>query len=200
MKDLILYSYALLTHILPFLALLFLRSRKQPLSRPGAYVLPVLFGFYVTLVFHVTGAGTLWDGLRQDRWFTRINPYPFANDIDPVGYALNVVMLMPFGFFLPLLCPDFRRPGRVVGAGFCFSLLIELSQILSARGTDIDDLILNTLGALLGYLFYTLCARFPLVRSADFRNRELLLWTGAVFLGRFFLCNYLWMVRLLYGF
>lgn len=202
MYDLLFYAYGLVTHLLPFLAVLLLWKREKPLSSPVRYAMPIVFAFYVTAVFHITGAGTLYEGLRlkPENFFTRINPYPFANEIDPVGYALNVVMLMPFGFLLPLMCPDLRKLYRVALSGFGFSLLIELSQILSLRGTDIDDLILNTLGAALGYLMFRLWAWFFGSRPKGFSGTEAAVWVLTIFLGRFLLYNYLGLIHLVYGF
>lgn len=202
MNDLLFYLYGLITHIAPFLAVLLLWKREKPLSSPLRYVMPIAFAFYVTAVFHITGAGTLYEGLRMrpENFFTRINPYPFANDIDPVGYALNVVMLMPFGFLLPLMCPGLRKLHRVTAAGFGFSLLIELSQILSLRGTDVDDLILNTLGAAAGFLLFKLWECLFGSRPRGFSAAEAAVWVLAVFLGRFLLYNYLGLINLVYGF
>ena len=43
---------------------------------------------------------------------------------------------------------------KVLLFGFCLSLVIEISQIFTFRLTDINDLITNTLGTLIGYLVY----------------------------------------------
>jgi glycopeptide antibiotics resistance protein len=66
----------------------------------------------------------------------------------------NIFMFMPVGFGVPLLW-HFRRP---LVAGSCwtmaFSVFIELFQFMTPRVTDVDDVILNTLGGLLGALVY----------------------------------------------
>lgn len=74
----------------------------------------------------------------------------------------NIVMFIPLGFFIPLLWKKARRTITVLAYGFGLSLLIEALQFLINRGTDIDDLILNIFGAILGYIFYTIFSRlFP---------------------------------------
>lgn len=46
--------------------------------------------------------------------------------------------------------------------GFGVSLFIEATQLILPRGTDVDDLLLNTFGTLLGYaLFALIRKRFP---------------------------------------
>lgn len=66
----------------------------------------------------------------------------------------NIVMFVPFGFFLPLLWDKARRFFIVAAGGLTLSLLIECLQFFISRGTDIDDLLLNTAGTMLGYLLY----------------------------------------------
>ena len=66
----------------------------------------------------------------------------------------NIIMFIPMGFLLPLLWRRYQKIGRTLFAGILISFLIEFSQLFSARGTDVDDIILNTCGALLGYLTF----------------------------------------------
>lgn len=67
----------------------------------------------------------------------------------------NIVMFMPLGFFPPLLWRG--KPLRqAIQSAFSVSLLIELLQIPLGRGTDVDDLLLNTLGGALGYAVFVL--------------------------------------------
>ena len=74
----------------------------------------------------------------------------------------NTVLLLPMGIFLPLIWSKFRRAGKVTLFAFLFSLTIEVLQLLSCylgnmgRAFDIDDILLNTLGAFIGITLYTL--------------------------------------------
>lgn len=69
-----------------------------------------------------------------------------------INFLGNIIMFMPIGFFIPLLweIPD----KKIIIVGFLFSLFIEVCQLFLNRGTDVDDLILNTLGTILGLLVY----------------------------------------------
>ena len=60
-------------------------------------------------------------------------------------------MFLPFGFFPALL---FRNFGwrRALLTGVCVTAFIEVTQLLVGRAFDIDDLMLNTLGAFCGFL------------------------------------------------
>lgn len=68
-----------------------------------------------------------------------------------INFWGNIVMFLPIGLFPTLLWRRVRW-WQVTLAGFCLSLTIELLQIPIHRGTDIDDLWLNTLGAFVGWL------------------------------------------------
>lgn len=67
----------------------------------------------------------------------------------------NVAVFMPFGYLLPMVSSSKKTGFLVLCYAFFFSLFIELFQLFSAFGAfDVDDLILNSAGALLGYLIY----------------------------------------------
>lgn len=75
-----------------------------------------------------------------------------------INFVGNIVMFVPIGFFPALLW----RGGKLWKAGLCglgLSCFIEVCQIPIQRGTDIDDLWLNTLGALAGYGLWRLAKR-----------------------------------------
>ena len=62
----------------------------------------------------------------------------------------NIAVFLPAGFFAGLFSEK-PRWWKAVLCSFALSLFIELGQIFVWRGTDVDDLILNTIGGLLGY-------------------------------------------------
>ena len=69
---------------------------------------------------------------------------------------LNILMMVPFGFFLPMVRD--KSPLSIISAGFLLSLTIEILQPLLSqyRAADITDLITNTVGTALGYILYRL--------------------------------------------
>ena len=65
---------------------------------------------------------------------------------------LNVAMFLPLGVLLPLSVKRFQQWYWMLAVGAGMSLVIEgLQHILSRGQADVDDLICNTLGAMLGY-------------------------------------------------
>jgi glycopeptide antibiotics resistance protein len=77
----------------------------------------------------------------------------------------NIAIFLPIGFFIALL---WRKPRwwKSLFAGFATSFVIEFVQFFIGRSTDIDDIILNSAGALVGFwLFWLLRAVAPNVTA-----------------------------------
>ena len=67
----------------------------------------------------------------------------------------NVVAFIPFGIFLPILTNNRLKFFQVTVFTFALTLAIEMIQLMSRVGIfDVDDMILNTLGGIIGYLLF----------------------------------------------
>lgn len=67
----------------------------------------------------------------------------------------NVICFMPLGFVLPILSNKNRNIFKVTFICLLCSATVEFTQLISKLGScDIDDVILNTLGGILGYLCF----------------------------------------------
>ena len=65
---------------------------------------------------------------------------------------------MPMGFVLPIITNRNWGIIKVTVMTFLASLFVEVLQLVSKLGScDVDDLILNTLGGILGYLLFVIC-------------------------------------------
>ena len=115
----------------------------------GRYVLSGLFVLYLCEMFDVVGI----PAIQYIRWEPNISLIPFSDETGWLGVqrVLNAVMFAPFGFLLPVLWCKCRKWKVTVLAGFLLSLTIEILQMFCFRATDVDDLIMNTLGAGFGY-------------------------------------------------
>ena len=69
--------------------------------------------------------------------------------------AGNVALFVPLGWLLPMTWAYLRSPRRIVLVGAACSLLIEVAQVaIPGRTPAVDDILLNTLGALLGAVMF----------------------------------------------
>ena len=92
----------------------------------------------------------------------RINVIPFANLLDYpeirdvlINVIGNTTMFIPLGIVWPIVYKDLNTHKKVIFAGVGCSSCIEILQLpFYDRVTDVDDLILNSLGFIVGYMLY----------------------------------------------
>jgi len=132
------------------------------------------FFVYIFAVLQLTGYFILFREISSQDWWDKMNHRieihdhvnfePFKTigiyktfDKQIVG---NFVMLLPLGIFLPLIYIRLRKAYNffaILLISFFVSVGIELLQLATSyRSTDIDDVILNTIGACTGFLIYQL--------------------------------------------
>lgn len=144
-----------------YLILMLIKIKKQGLKfNPYQYVTLLTIGIYMISVIALTTFPieiNLGFYKNQSPWYSRINPIPILT-IDLPTFVLNIIMLIPFGVYLWLLVnPQKISWELVLVRSLVFSLSIEVLQLLlyitlnSGRSVDINDLIANTLGGLVGF-------------------------------------------------
>lgn len=149
---------------LPILAYLYHRDGRLKATGVAATYLAVLYALgIVCFTLYPLPGGDAGPGITYGvppQW----NPFGFAGDIAKDGLravfqlAFNVVFFLPLGF----ICGRLLRMRFVTAVVFAFvvSLLIETAQLTGLFGVyphayrccDVDDLICNTLGGVLGWL------------------------------------------------
>ncbi len=126
----------------------------------------ILFVVYIVALAYLLFAA---ESFGRTGGYAGVNLVPFAEirryltNISKIGLPLvminllgNVVLFVPFGYALPSLFGAGKsRPIAYVTICMFFSIMIELMQFVTNAGCcDVDDVILNTLGGLCGYLSY----------------------------------------------
>ena len=85
------------------------------------------------------------------RYFPRLNGFQ--------NLFGNILAFIPFGYLLPLCFEKCKSWWRVLLWSLVLVLGIEFFQLFSAFGAfDVDDILLNTLGTMAGYLVYKIFA------------------------------------------
>lgn len=119
-------------------------------GKTGAYL---MFTLYLSMVNALAGLPTI----TYIRFEPRISLLPFVGMASDLRNSiLNVLLFVPLGFLLPVLWERFRCIPRATLWGFALSTGIEFLQIFSGRTTDVNDILTNTLGTILGLLFASL--------------------------------------------
>jgi glycopeptide antibiotics resistance protein len=143
--------------------------RKQE-TFPQVFV-QSMFLIYVFMVLTLTGYFLLFKEVASGGWWHKVvHRIETREHVNLQAFLMfkqfkiaskqvigNSVMLLPLGIFIPML---FRRLSGFIPVFFiCLlvSVCIELMQLITRyRSTDIDDVILNTAGAVVGYFIYLL--------------------------------------------
>lgn len=105
-------------------------------------------------------------GVNLTPFHTIRNYMKYAPSVDwlRVNIVGNVVMFIPWGFGLPLLWKEYRSIIKLIFMSVFLPLCIEFCQLFVGRTVDVDDVILNFAGAMLGgILFLVLRVLFPKV-------------------------------------
>lgn len=127
-------------------------------------IYPALINGYTVFMLYLLFFATFRDDLAKFltieyvpfktiiRYITTVLPYrPFEFIFNMIG---NIVMFIPYGF-LGILYPKLNRLGWLLLTFFVVINVIEVSQFYFKRGfADVDDVILNTLGVVIGFLVY----------------------------------------------
>jgi glycopeptide antibiotics resistance protein len=129
------------------------------------------FYVYVFAVLTLTGYFILFKEVSSHGWWdkvlhrldtrNRVNLVPFQMfkiyktlDKQVVG---NFVMLLPLGIYLPLMYKRIKGFFPVAIVSLMVSVSIELMQLATSyRSTDIDDVMLNTSGACVGFILFAI--------------------------------------------
>ena len=154
-----------------FILIVIVITRTVPRSRVLPWLLALVYvGGIVFLAFLIRQPGDVGRLNTVPFWALKrsvslLGPTVFSgirivNKVLFQDVILNVLLFIPFGLLFPVL---FRKTAAIVftvPAGFLASLCIETVQYITRLGTaDVDDLINNTLGALIGLILYLIFVR-----------------------------------------
>ena len=105
-----------------------------------------------------------WDQIRANlnlepfhtiRLFLKVLDSRIYSTTAIINLGGNVILFIPLGFFLPRVFPSLNKSWRTLLATTIIISAVELTQLFTLLGCcDIDDLILNVMGATLGYILH----------------------------------------------
>jgi glycopeptide antibiotics resistance protein len=200
-----------LPFLIPYHILLTSQSKKIGYKLSiGHIVIVYIFVYYLTGVLSFTGIPSIRDIVYNSFGIItamglnfppdKINLILFRWITEGVRpYIENILLFIPLGFMLPCIWKKYEVLWKTALSGITFSLVIELSQLFNRRVTDIDDLLMNTLGALIGWVIFRLLQEHlsklqdkVSVQSANIEKISLLLreeacfYVASAFAGMFF--------------
>lgn len=142
-------------------------KKNKPINKTREIFINLFFIYFLILVnFTLFKYGYLM--LDYDLKFY-INYIPFIETIkmftgefSDINHALynvigNILLFVPLGFCIPLFFNKKNKLTKVILYGFSSSLTIELLQLFTPNNiTDIDDIIFNILGSIIGFILFNI--------------------------------------------
>ena len=137
------------------------RKQKKVSISIGRLLLYAIFIIYIVVVVGATmlrysGLSISWESREiYPLFYSYKEAWNHFSAREWRNIILNIMMFVPFGFLLPLVSKKFQAFWKTYLAGFLFTFLIEMTQLLLHLGIcELDDFMNNTVGAMIGYGFY----------------------------------------------
>lgn len=101
--------------------------------------------------------------LHPAQYILNLRPFGWIGTVDSwqqfiVEKIPNVMLFIPLGFFVPVVFRRKRKLYQTAAVAFAMTFGVEFVQYFIGRSADIDDVITNLFGALIGYGLYKVCA------------------------------------------
>lgn len=151
------------------LIIIFKKNRTIPKTKISILLL-VFYYYLCVMLTKIVGIPTLSEYIRLSRlgeafFNPNINLIPFSDGFS-LSFILNIFLFVPLGFLCPLISKSYQcvKKTLLIGCGLSFS--IEIVQLFTLhRATDINDLITNIVGTLIGYFCFRFTQKLGITKS-----------------------------------
>ena len=157
-------------------------------------VLSLCFIIYILCLFHVVTFQDVSWASSNFIPFKEMFRYKFGSFMFLKNVIGNMIMFMPYGFFISYFL-KLEKKRILLYLSIVVSLTIEVTQLIIGRVFDVDDIILNIIGAFIGYFVYkfiiTIHDKLPkFMKNKIFYNIVVLIMLG---LGFWYLYKIMWL-------
>lgn len=134
----------------------------------------LVFLLYSLILFYVVTFQDVNYGTNNFIPFHEIMRYEFGSSFFIHNIIGNIILFIPFGYFVSYILKT-KRPFALLVVSFITSIVIEYTQLKIGRTFDVDDIILNLVGSICGYLVYLVIRLIgdklpPFFQSQLFKN------------------------------
>lgn len=121
-------------------------------------LMTLLFIVYVLCLFYVVTFQDVSWSTSNFTPFHEMFRYEFGSRLFIKNVLGNLLLFIPYGFFATYYL-KLKKPISIFSLSLLVSLTIETTQLLIGRVFDIDDIILNVIGGILGFYFFILLSK-----------------------------------------
>lgn len=117
-------------------------------------IFALIFIMYMLLLFELLTATDTnnYHGINVTP-FAEISRYQFGSRLFNINVFGNILIFIPFGMFIAAYI-NCKKVYPVFTVALLTSIVVEVVQLKIGRSFDIDDIILNVIGSIIGYLLY----------------------------------------------
>ena len=130
----------------------YLCKNKKPLILYKELLYLISIIYIMCLFYVVTFQDVSWS-TSNFTLFKEMFRYEFGTKLFFHNVIGNMLMFIPFGFLISYFL-KLEKPYSIIILSFITSVTIEVTQLLIGRVFDIDDIILNVIGGLIGFLLF----------------------------------------------
>ena len=136
---------------------------KRHKFNKGQCVAAILLSLYIVVLLYFTVVGRYSHEeygyeiqfFTSYRWFFKYNGEQVLRQL-----LINFAMLVPVGFLLPVVINAKHKYLITMALSLLLTLFIETMQLITKCGSfEVDDIINNFIGAVIGMLLYALCSK-----------------------------------------
>ena len=113
----------------------------------------LLFCLYVMVLFYVVSFQDVSWSTSNFIPFKEMFRYSLGSPLFFRNVIGNLLMFLPYGFFISKFI-QINKTRKIIFLSFIASTSIETTQLLIGRVFDVDDILLNILGGIIGFLIY----------------------------------------------
>ena len=116
--------------------------------------------------------------------FKEMFRYPIFSRLFFKNVVGNMIMFLPYGFFISYFL-KLDKVKTIAILSIIVSLTIEFTQLLIGRVFDVDDIMLNIIGGVSGYIIYRIFHNIkdklpPLLKNTHFYNIMVMLFISGI--------------------
>lgn len=142
------------------------------------------FIIYIISVFYVVTFQDVSWSTSNFVPFKEMFRYPLFSKLFFKNVIGNMLMFLPYGFFVSYFL-KINKARIIFILSTIVSITIETTQLIIGRVFDVDDIILNVIGGILGYFVYQILHRIKdklpsLLKNNYFYNIIILIFIGAI--------------------
>lgn len=135
------------------LGILWITNKRRKITIKNS-IAELMLSIYMVALLRITGIA----GMKFYFGFYNVNLIPFADMSKGsiLMIILNIVLFVPYGTLLPIVFKKINwNWKKIMMIGFVTTFSIEALQLFGGRFAEIDDIISNVLGTMLGFVLYS---------------------------------------------